>query len=112
MSINWIEKRRSPRINLKVPLRYQVRGKPEFNSAISGDISICGLGFINDRFISPQNYLNIEINLLPEVINTAGRIVRADSLPRSDRYRLGVEFVELDFRKKQFLSDYINKLSI
>ncbi len=109
MSVNWTEKRRSPRISIKAPVRYQIRGKPEANNAISGDISIGGLGFINDRFIAPDNCLNLEINLSPQMINTTGRVVRADSLPRSDRYRLGIEFLELDYQQKQFLSGYISK---
>lgn len=109
MSVSWIEKRRSPRINAKVPLRYQIRGKPEYSSAISGNLSISGLGFINDQFIAPNNCLNIEINLPAQVINAVGRVTRADSLRGSDRYCLGVEFLEMDRRQKSALSDYLGK---
>jgi len=109
MPVSWTEKRRSPRISIKVPLRYQIRGRPEFSSAISGDMSIGGLGFLNDEFIAPNNWLNIEINLLPEVISTTARVIRSDSLPRSDKYRLGLEFSGMDYRQKRFLTDYINQ---
>ena len=109
MLVNWIEKRKSPRINLKVPLHYQVRGMPEINSVVSGDISVSGVGFVNDKFIVPNNYLKLQINLLPEVVSLSGRVVRADSLRSSDRFRIGVEFVEMEYSQKQALSDFISK---
>jgi len=109
MPVNWTEKRRSPRIYTKVPLRYQIRGKPESSSVVSGDISVGGLGFLNDSFIAPNNYLNVEINLLPQVVNATVKVVRSDALPRSDRFRLGTEFIEMDYRQKQILSDYITQ---
>ena len=109
MSANWTEKRRFPRISIKLPLRYQIRGTPEFNRASSADLSIGGLGFITAGFIAPNSYLNIEINLSPRIINATARVVRADSLRRSDSYQLGVEFCKLGYQEKQLLSDYINQ---
>jgi c-di-GMP-binding flagellar brake protein YcgR len=109
MPVNWTEKRRSPRINVKIPLRYQIRGRPEFNSAISGDISAGGMGFLNDGFIAPNSYLNVEINFLPEVIGATAKVIRSDAMPRSDKYRLGIEFLSMDYQEKQFLTDYINQ---
>lgn len=111
MLANWTEKRRTPRVNIKVPLRYQIRGKPEFNNAISADISSGGISFVNNKFVAPNNYLNIEISFFAQVINTAAKVIRADSLPHSDNYRLGVEFLELDYRQKQRLSGYITEQS-
>lgn len=109
MPLNWTEKRHFRRINVKVPLRYQIRGRPDFNNAVSNDISAGGMGFLNDGFIAPDNYLNIEINLLPEVVNATAKVIRSDALPRCDKYRLGIEFLGMDYRQKQFLTDYINK---
>jgi len=107
MSIK-LEKRRFPRITLKSPLRCQIRGEREANNVVSSDIGLGGLSFINDRFITPNTFINLELKILNRVISPIGRIVRSNPLPYSDKYRMGVEFLEIDFQHKKLLSDYIN----
>lgn len=108
MLINWEEKRSSPRLSAKIPLRCQVRGLGGYESAVSEDISVGGVGFTNDRFISKDTYLNLEINLFSRIINAIGRVTHVNSLPHADKYHFGVQFLELDLNQKKYLSDYIN----
>ena len=49
----------------------------------------------------------LELKLLSRVLNAIGRVVWVNPLAHSDRYRMGVEFVELDPQKKLYLSEYI-----
>ena len=102
------EKRRLPRIKLKTPLRYQIRGLPELNETVSDNVSLGGIGFINDRFIAPKTLVMLEINVLSRVLRPLGKIAWAASLPRSDNYRIGVEFLELDRGEKNYLTDYVD----
>ena len=108
MIAKWEEKRSFPRINLKTALRCQVRGTQEFNNVVSDDISAGGVSFVNESFIVPQTRVNLEINLLSRMINTTGRIIRANPLAHSNKYRWGVEFLEIDPLQKKYLSAYMN----
>lgn len=102
------EKRRFPRIKTQMPMRYQIRGTSVFNTATADDISRGGMSFINDYFIAPATTLMLEVNLLAQVLSPIGRIAWSSPLPHSDRYRIGVEFTDLDQRQKNYLDDYVD----
>ena len=108
MAYEQIEKRRFPRVPAKVTLNCQIRGIiPEFDNAVSEDISLGGISFVNKRFISPQTPVSLKINLFSRVLNTIGRIAWSWPIPHSDRYKVGVEFLELNYSDKRQLSDFI-----
>ena len=89
-------------------MRYAIRGVSEFSNAICDNLSAAGIGFINDKFIPPDTPLMLEINILSRVLNTIGRVTRSSYLPHTDRYRLGVEFLEIGLNEERYLADYIN----
>lgn len=102
------DKRRFLRVKLQAPLRYQLRGKPDFASSIAENISIGGLSFSNDKFISPNTLLTLEINVLRRLLRSTARVAWATDLPYGNRFRNGVEFLEIDDSDKKYLADYIN----
>jgi c-di-GMP-binding flagellar brake protein YcgR len=102
------EKRRFPRIKLKSPMRYQIRGLPDFDNAICDNISAGGIGFLSNKFIAPRTLVMLEINLLSRILRPIGKIAASVPLPHCDRNRLGVEFLELDNKEKLYLQNYIN----
>ena len=102
------EKRRSPRIRLRAPIRFQIRGLQQSDNAISDDISIGGLSFTGNRFIAPETPVMLEINVLSRILHPAGRIAWSNTLAHSDRNRLGIEFTELNAEEKGYLADFIN----
>jgi c-di-GMP-binding flagellar brake protein YcgR len=102
------ENRSSFRIKLQAPLRYQIRGKPEFNNTVTNNISLGGLSFSNSSFIPLDTLLMLQVNILSRVVNPIGRIAWANSVPRSDRYQFGVEFMEMDMAEKRYLTDYVD----
>ncbi len=106
------ENRSFPRIDFHSKIHYQVRGKPDFDSAISTNISCGGLRFSNDRFIPASTPLMLEINVLNRVLRPIGRVVWSTPLSHSNRNQMGVEFVEFNAIEKNYLKDFINmKLS-
>jgi len=107
MVIKLEEKRRFPRIDFRTPIRYQIRGTSEFDNAISDNISIGGISFINSKFIAPVTPVMLEINVLSRILRPIGKIAWSSPLPHSNRNRLGIEFLELDSQEKNYLSDYI-----
>ncbi len=108
MAIPIQEKRRFPRIELKTPLHFQVRGTPDSINTVTDDISEGGLGFINNGFIAPQTSVALEISILSRILHPFGRIAWSQPIAHTDRYRVGIEFLEIDQKDKSFLSDFIN----
>lgn len=95
-------------MTVKAPLRYQIRGTENFDNSVSDNISLGGIGFTHNKFIAPMTHLMLQINLLSRQLNPVGRVTWVNPLSHSDRYRLGIEFVELDPQEKNYLADYIN----
>lgn len=107
MEIRQGRRERPTRINLRAPLRYQIRGGSEFGNAISNNISVGGVSFITYGFIAPQTPLMIEFSLLSRVLRPAGKVAWSISLPHTDKKQLGVQFLEFDIRERDYLLDYI-----
>jgi len=105
---NFTEKREFPRIKLKRPLGYRARGTHETNNTISENISLGGICFVTERFIAPKTALAIEIDILTRMLCPIASVVWSWPLPHSDRYHVGVEFLEFNQRDKNYLSDYID----
>lgn len=101
------EKRLFARIRIKTPIRYQVRGQPEFNNSLTNDISINGISFTGDKFIAPKTALDLNINLLSQILSPIGIVTWSIPLPYSNRYKIGIKFLELNPIQKNYLIDYI-----
>jgi hypothetical protein len=108
MAVVLPEKRQFPRIKLHSPLHYEIRGGPEFNSAVGDNISLGGMGFSDNRFISPETLIMLKINILSRILSPIGKIAWSAPIPHSDRYRSGIEFLELDPIEKNYLRDYLD----
>ena len=101
------ERRQLPRVKINLPLRYKIRRRREFGNAVCDDISVGGLAFINNEFIAPQTPLALELNIFSGVLTPLGKIASATHLAHSDRYRIGVEFSNIDNKDKDSISDYM-----
>ena len=108
MPVALREKRCFPRVRLKTPLLYKIRGLPQANNALCEDISLGGISFINNGFMAPSTLVSLGISVLSRTLRPSARIAWSQPLPHSDRYRVGVEFLELDLGEKNYLSDYID----
>ena len=110
MTIKQAERRRFPRINLHTPIRYEIVGEPDFDNAVSDDVSVGGLSFIGHKFIAPTTDIVLEISVLSRVLKVMGKIVWTYRLPHSDRIKFGVEFLEFDPFERNYLSNYLKML--
>jgi len=102
------EKRNFPRIKIRIPISCQIKSTHEFNNTVCGDISLGGVGFINNKFIAPQTPVELEINILSRILRPRGRTKWSTHLSHSDRYRSGIEFLELERKEKNYLKDFID----
>jgi len=108
MPINWEDKRRNPRVNIRTPLTYRVRGEPRSQSTVCDNISAGGLSFTGERFVPSQATLMLEVSLLSRVLYPVGRVMWVSPLPHSDRNRIGVKFLEFPGSEMKYLEDYTN----
>ena len=101
------ERRRFLRVRVNAPLRYQLIGAQGFSNTVLENVSLGGVGFINDKFITPMTKLSLEVELLSRVLYLRGKIAWAASLSHSDKYHLGVEFSEVSLEDKNYLHDFL-----
>lgn len=107
--VNFEEKRRFPRIRLKSPVQCHRRGVNELSqNAVTDDISLSGMSFTNEQFLSPNSMLMLQINVLSRILYPIAKVVWSNPLPHSDRYQVGVQFMELDPLERRYLGDYID----
>ena len=102
------DNRSFPRIDFHSKIHYQIRGKGDFDSAITKDISCGGLRFTNDRFVPTSTPIMLEINVLNRVLRPIGRVAWSTTLAHSNRNQTGVEFVEFNILEKNYLKDFVN----
>jgi len=97
-----------PRVELRTPVSFQVRGEGRVDNTICDNISLGGLGFVSDRFIPTATPLMLEINVFSRTLRAVAKVTRSEPLPHSYRNRVGLEFVELGPEDRELLSDYVN----
>lgn len=103
-----VDKRVFPRVRLKTPVYYQIRGNPGGQQTLSDDISLGGIAISDNRFVPTQTVIGLKINILSKIINPIGVVAWQSRLAHSTTYRIGIQFVELDPKDKMYLSDYIS----
>jgi len=102
------ENRNFSRIDFHSKVRFQIRGKPDFDSALTRDISCGGLRFVNEMFLPAQTTIMLEISILNRVLRPIARVAWSNPLAHSNRSQTGVEFIEFDNLEKSYLKDFIN----
>jgi len=101
------ESRNFPRVKFSGTLACQIRGSHEIMNTIGEDLSFSGIRFINDAFIPRNTPVMLEINLLSKIIKPIAQIIWFASFPRQDKFHFGAQFLELNQKDKQSLSDFL-----
>jgi len=105
---NVKENRSFPRIDFHSEIRYQLRGKSDFDNVLSNDISCGGLRFTSDRFIPTSTLVMLEVNVLNRVLRPMGKVAWSMPVAHSDRNQTGIEFMEFDTLERNYLRDFVN----
>jgi len=102
------ENRSFPRVDFHSQIRYQLRGKPDFDNVLGNDISCGGLRFTSDRFIPTSTLVMLEVNVLNRVLRPIGKVAWSTPVAHSDRKQTGVEFMEFNALERNYLRDFVN----
>lgn len=129
MAITRIEERRRfRRLNDRIFILCQLMKKKDMDviKGFSNDISASGLCFETDRVISPQAIFSLEIyqplRRSKEELTAVSALAKVKWVTQMDivskyegsnKYRVGVEFVEIDNRERKAIAEYVqDKLNI
>jgi len=111
-----LEKRRFPRLEGYLPLKYKDLRKTadEFRGTVSKNISEGGIRFRSDRFISLARRLVIEINIpaLEEPLRAIAKIAWIKKLPAGDDYEMGNQFLEISRRDKDIIKNFVKEKAV
>ena len=113
-SNNFTERRRSPRIDSNLPVRYRnLRTATIPLGSLTKDISEGGIRFKTNEFISLACRLVVEITLptVPRPIKAISKVAWIKKTSSSDQYELGNQFLEISKEDKAVINDYVNRLS-
>ncbi|MFA5093560.1 MAG: PilZ domain-containing protein [Candidatus Omnitrophota bacterium] len=102
------ENRLTARLDFNAQIRYQLRGNPDFDNAISNDISCGGLRFTSSKFIPTESAVMLEINVLNRILRPIGKVAWSRPVAHSDRNQTGIKFVEFAIPEQNYLKDFIN----
>jgi c-di-GMP-binding flagellar brake protein YcgR len=101
------EKRRFPRITLRVPVAYRIRGTVQHLATLSRNIGEGGMGVLTNQFLAPNTLLNLEFTVLQKFFSVYARTKWIASVPSSDNYHFGLEFLEIPPKDKEYIFDYV-----
>jgi len=112
--MKWLaEKDRRKRIQVDIPLQFRLlkaKGSA-VKGALTRDISTGGVKFVSDIFLPIMDKLFISIEVSPsKTINILARVIWAATIPHSDRYDIGAEFIGVDEDAAKELKDMVNKI--
>ena len=105
------EKRRYPRIDIRIPLQYKElhTPTPSIKGALTNDLSEGGVKFKSDKFISLACRMVVEISLPNEFkpIKAISKVAWIKKLPIGDDYEIGNQFLDMTKDDKRVINDYV-----
>jgi c-di-GMP-binding flagellar brake protein YcgR len=106
------ERRRFLRIPESLPVTYELLLNAKTEQCHTKDISQEGIRFLIDTFIPKFSLLKIKFNLdkLSFSFDALVRVVWIKSLPQSDKYEVGVEFISIPKEAAEHLINYIKSI--
>ncbi|MFC1703398.1 PilZ domain-containing protein [Candidatus Omnitrophota bacterium] len=105
------DRRRFAREDVHVPVRYEIKASKQFGATLTKDISEGGIKMTLERFLPLHTEVKLNINLeeIATLVHALGSIAWLRQIPYSDRYQLGIKFLEMDENYKKSLREYLRR---
>ncbi|PIQ89562.1 MAG: hypothetical protein COV72_02760 [Candidatus Omnitrophica bacterium CG11_big_fil_rev_8_21_14_0_20_42_13] len=102
-------KRRFPRFNYSIPVKYQLRNELIPFYTVTRDISVGGLKILTNKFIPPNTDISIEVKLTSErIINAKTKVAWSNRIEHSEQYLSGLKFFEINPDDRQNVSELVS----
>ena len=104
------DKRRDARLNIDLAVSFRHKDSPQAFRSVIKHLSNRGLKLIVDNCLPKGSSLLLGLGLkeLPQILNISGRVAWVKNLGFSNRYHIGVEFLDLNKETKGVLEQYLN----
>jgi len=108
------ERRKFFRGKTYIPVNYQLKSRVTSGATLSRDISEDGIQLLSEEFFPQNTEFVLKINLpnITKMVSAVGRVVWALRLPHSERYQLGLKFIEMNDMHRKDVSDYLKMLKM
>lgn len=107
------ERRRFPRINVRLPLQFKDVQRPieTYSGTLTKDISEGGVRFISGEFLSIFTRLLLEVSVpsFSRPIKAISKVAWIQKIPRSNQYNVGVKFMDVTEEDKKQLASFVSK---
>lgn len=106
-----IERRRFLRIKEDDAISYSLIPNYKTMRKLTRDLSLGGIRFICDQFISQGSILKLKIELqhTHRVINAVARLVWIKTIYDDESYETGAQFIEINKEDLEFLKYHLSK---
>jgi len=113
----YTEKRKYPRVETHIPVRYRKLGDAEGtlrSSTISKDLSAGGVHFRANEFISMACRLIVELDMpmFVKPIKAISKVAWIRKGNSEDIYEIGNQFLEISKKDKDLVEEYLNGLTL
>jgi c-di-GMP-binding flagellar brake protein YcgR len=105
-----IERRKEPRVKVSFPVECSFLPERNYFYTVSKDLSMGGVKILVNDFIAKGNLLKLNINLINKVIDLKAKVVWCNKERMSDRYSAGLQFVEINEKKRKSLATFLNTI--
>jgi len=107
------ERRRSPRINARLPIQFKDIQRPieTYTGTLTKDVSEIGARFISSDFLSIFTRLLLEVTVpsFSRPVKAISKVAWIQKVPRSNQYSVGVQFMDMTEEDKKHLASFISK---
>lgn len=111
----FMERRRFPRLNSRIPLQYKraIRYKNALQGTITRNIGEGGVRFVAHEFIPLFIKLKVKMFLSSSSnsISALSKVIWVRKLPYLDRYDVGLEFIDLPDTGRKLIANYVSNKS-
>lgn len=107
------EKRRFPRVKVRIPVRYrEVRDGAESVAvdSLTCDVSAGGLRFTTDKLVSNACSLLLELDIpnLIHPVKAVSRVACVEKTNADGHYEIGSEFMEITEKDRELIAKFLN----
>lgn len=106
---SYEDRRRWPRLNAYSPVKFRCINEDKFQCCITCDISEGGAGVLLDHPVPRGTclYFQIKLHNCPRPAYGIARVVWTDRDNYSDKYRTGLEFLEISSTSRTDIASFV-----
>lgn len=105
------DRRRFPRTQMSLPTEGRLLGSAKYFHTVSKDISLVGIRILGNEFLPQGHFLKLDINLIERMLALKAKIVWCNKERLSDRYQIGLEFLELDNENRICIAEFLRGIN-